>query len=116
MQGANEIEVENTENFYDILYSGNKNRTIGSTNNNETSSRSHAVLRIILDNKDNNSNDIISGKFILVDLAGSEKTNSNFSTDVVAVDARQRQAQCANAVVLARLCPGHNAASRQETV
>ena len=79
LQGANEIEVENTENFYDILYSGNKNRTIGSTNNNETSSRSHAVLRIILDNKDNNSNDIISGKFILVDLAGSEKTNSNLN-------------------------------------
>ena len=79
LQGANEIEVENTENFYDILYSGNKNRTIGSTNTNETSSRSHAVLRIILDNKDNNSNDIISGKFILVDLAGSEKTNSNLN-------------------------------------
>lgn len=79
--GVREIEVENTENFYDILYLGNKKRTTGSTNNNETSSRSHAVLRINLDNKDKNSNDIITGKFILVDLAGSEKYSSNLNNN-----------------------------------
>ena len=75
--GVREIEVENTDNFYDVLFLGNKKRTTGSTNNNESSSRSHAVLRINLDNKDKNSNDIITGKFILVDLAGSEKLNNN---------------------------------------
>ena len=79
--GIREIEVQNTDSFYDILYKGNQKRTTGSTNNNETSSRSHAVLRIILDNKDKNSNDIISGKFILVDLAGSEKTSNNLTNN-----------------------------------
>ena len=79
LQGVNEIEVENTENFYDLLYTGNKKRTTGSTNNNETSSRSHAVLRISLNNNDINSNHITIGKFILVDLAGSEKTNSHLN-------------------------------------
>ena len=79
--GVKEISIENTDSFYDILYVGNKKRTTGSTNNNETSSRSHAVLRIILDNKDKNSNDTISGKFILVDLAGSEKNNSNLNNN-----------------------------------
>ncbi len=80
--GAKEIDVENTESFYDILYLGNKKRTTGSTNNNESSSRSHAVLRINLDNIDRESNDIISGKFILVDLAGSEKTTGNQNNNV----------------------------------
>ena len=79
--GVKEIYVENADSFYDILYLGNKKRTTGSTNNNETSSRSHAVLRIILDNKEKNSKDIISGKFILVDLAGSEKTSSNLTNN-----------------------------------
>ena len=79
LQGVNEIEVENTENFYDLLFVGNKKRTTGSTNNNETSSRSHAVLRISLNNKDKNSNDMTIGRFILVDLAGSEKTNSHLN-------------------------------------
>ena len=73
LQGVKEIEVENSDSFYDILSVGNKKRTTGSTNNNETSSRSHAVLRVNLHNKDRNSNDIVTGKFILVDLAGSEK-------------------------------------------
>ena len=75
--GANEMIVDNTEKFYDLLYIGNNKRTTGSTNNNECSSRSHAVLRINIDSIDRESNDIISGKFILVDLAGSEKTSAN---------------------------------------
>ena len=81
LQGVKEIEVENSDSFYDILSVGNKKRTTGSTNNNETSSRSHAVLRVNLHNKDRNSNDIVTGKFILVDLAGSEKTSSNINNN-----------------------------------
>ena len=77
--GVKEIEVENNDNFYDILALGNRKRTTGSTNNNETSSRSHAVLRINLYNQDINSNNLISGRFIMVDLAGSEKTSINLN-------------------------------------
>ena len=54
-------------------------RTVGKTNANETSSRSHALLRINIENKDKdgpNSSKITCGRFILVDLAGSEKNNT----------------------------------------
>ena len=77
LQGVKEIEVENNDNFYDLLELGNRKRTTGSTNNNETSSRSHAVLRINLCNQDRNSKNLINGRFIMVDLAGSEKTSIN---------------------------------------
>ena len=79
-----QIEVDNVENFYDLLFKGNQKRTVGQTNVNETSSRSHALLQITIDNKDKqgpNSNNIISGKFILVDLAGSEKNNSTITNN-----------------------------------
>ena len=77
LQGVKEIEVENNDNFYDILALGNRKRTTGSTNNNETSSRSHAVLRINLYSQERISNNIISGRFNMVDLAGSEKASIN---------------------------------------
>ena len=78
LQGVKELYVENTDNFFDILYKGNMKRTVGKTNANETSSRSHALLRINIENKDKegpNSLKINCGRFILVDLAGSEKNN-----------------------------------------
>ena len=79
IQGVKEIIVENVDNFYDLLYKGNQKRTVGKTNANEASSRSHALLKINIENKDKegpNSTNVICGRFILVDLAGSEKTNS----------------------------------------
>ena len=78
LQGVKELYVENADNFFDILYKGNMKRTVGKTNANETSSRSHALLRINIENKDKegpNSLKINCGRFILVDLAGSEKNN-----------------------------------------
>ena len=78
LQGVKELYVENADNFFDILYKGNMKRTVGKTNANETSSRSHALLRINIENKDKegpNSLKITCGRFILVDLAGSEKNN-----------------------------------------
>ena len=77
LQGVREVEVENNDTFYDLLSIGNRKRTTGSTNNNETSSRSHAVLRINLYNQERNSNNIVFGKLMMVDLAGSEKTSIN---------------------------------------
>ena len=73
-----QFEVKTTENFYELLFKGNKKRTTASTNSNEASSRSHVVLKISLENKDkegDNKNDILTGKLILVDLAGSEKSS-----------------------------------------
>ena len=84
LQGVQELYVENVDNFFDILYKGNQKRTIGKTNANETSSRSHALLKINIENKDKegpNSANISCGRFILVDLAGSEKNNSAISNN-----------------------------------
>ena len=81
LQGVKEIEVENNDNFFDILSLGNRKRTTGSTNNNETSSRSHAVLRINLYSKERTLNNTVTGRFIMVDLAGSEKTSINSSNN-----------------------------------
>ena len=79
IQGIKELYIDNVDNFFDVLYKGNQKRTTGKTNSNETSSRSHALLKINIENKDKegpNASNISCGRFILVDLAGSEKNNS----------------------------------------
>ena len=69
IQNVKEMNVENIDNFYDILSKGNQKRTVGQTNANETSSRSHALLKINLENKDKegpNSANIACGRLILL--------------------------------------------------
>jgi len=56
---------------------GNQNRTIGATNMNEHSSRSHAIFMITIEMSETSTVDgksqIRVGKLNLVDLAGSER-------------------------------------------
>lgn len=55
---------------------GNQNRTIGATNMNEHSSRSHAIFMITIEmslESEDGKNQIRVGKLNLVDLAGSER-------------------------------------------
>ena len=73
-----EIEVKSAEHILSILKMGNKNRTTESTNANETSSRSHAILQILVSYKERNSGityEIKFGKLSLIDLAGSERAS-----------------------------------------
>ena len=73
-----EIEVKSAEHILNILKMGNKNRTTESTNANETSSRSHAILQILVSYKEKNSGityEIKFGKLSLIDLAGSERAS-----------------------------------------
>ena len=73
-----EIEVKSAEHILSILKMGNKNRTTESTNANETSSRSHAILQILVSYKEKNSGityEIKFGKLSLIDLAGSERAS-----------------------------------------
>ena len=63
-----------------ILKKGNKNRTTEETDANGTSSRSHAILQIIVSSKEKNknilnNNEIRYGKLNLIDLAGSERAS-----------------------------------------
>ena len=79
LQGASFKKVTNESDTYKLIMRGNKHRTEKFTNNNENSSRSHAILQIYLEVEDQNINNInfnkekTFGKFVLVDLAGSEK-------------------------------------------
>ncbi len=73
--GLSEIEVESPEDVMELLFFGNQNRTQEATGANETSSRSHAVLQITVEERDRaegTSASVNIGKLSLIDLAGSE--------------------------------------------
>ena len=95
VNGITEKETNSSEDILSLLKKGNKNRTTEETDANETSSRSHAILQILVsyrekeNNKENvnnintinindinnNSNNIKFGKLNLIDLAGSERAS-----------------------------------------
>ncbi|KAH8413265.1 hypothetical protein KR009_009346 [Drosophila setifemur] len=66
------------EDLLRYLGQGNKERTVGETNMNERSSRSHAIFRIIIESRKSNSSEddsVIQSVLNLVDLAGSERAD-----------------------------------------
>lgn len=74
--GLTEIDVDSPEEVMDLLIFGNDNRTQEATMVNATSSRSHAVLEIQVEQKNLEGDvkeDINIGKLSLIDLAGSER-------------------------------------------
>ena len=89
VNGITEKETNSSEDILSLLKKGNKNRTTEETDANEASSRSHAILQILVSYKDKekndnniniiNSNNIYSnikfGKLSLIDLAGSERAS-----------------------------------------
>jgi len=76
VSGLSEIEVHTPDEIFELLIYGNRNRTQEATGANETSSRSHAVLQIIVEYKEKDAGvkaEIKIGKLSLIDLAGSER-------------------------------------------
>ena len=74
--GLSLIDADSPEEVMDLLIFGNSNRTQEATNVNATSSRSHAVLEIQVEQKrveGNVNEDINIGKLSMIDLAGSER-------------------------------------------
>ncbi|KAF5740063.1 P-loop containing nucleoside triphosphate hydrolases superfamily protein isoform 1 [Tripterygium wilfordii] len=71
--GLVEAHVRSTEEVWELLKSGSRVRSVGSTNANELSSRSHCLLRVTIKG-DNLVNDQKTKSHLwLVDLAGSER-------------------------------------------
>ncbi|KAF8155490.1 P-loop containing nucleoside triphosphate hydrolase protein [Crassisporium funariophilum] len=66
------IPVANAEDFDNLYNAATKHRSVGATNLNRASSRSHAVLTIEASMLDPIANITRTGKINLVDLAGSE--------------------------------------------
>ncbi|KAJ2912993.1 hypothetical protein MD484_g7419, partial [Candolleomyces efflorescens] len=74
--------ISSVEEFDSIYQQATRNRSVGATNLNRQSSRSHAVLTVEATMIDHSNNTTLTGKINLVDLAGSEnnKQTGNDST------------------------------------
>ncbi len=80
-----ELTVTSCKDIMQLLRRGNRNRTTEATNANETSSRSHAILQVLVEYKDKLTGleaEIKIGKLSLIDLAGSERASANFSRGI----------------------------------
>eukprot|EP00899_Mesostigma_viride_P002293 jgi/Mesvir1/12064/Mv00350-RA.1 len=73
--GITQFEVKSTESILELLAAGNSRRKTESTDANDQSSRSHAVLEILVQCSEVNQlhAKVLKGKLSLVDLAGSER-------------------------------------------
>lgn len=76
--GLSEIEATSTVQVMDLLSKGNMCRTCEPTAANKTSSRSHAILKVVVRSRSrvmDVSQDIHIGCLFMVDLAGSERAS-----------------------------------------
>ncbi|XP_054840298.1 kinesin-like protein KIFC2 isoform X2 [Eublepharis macularius] len=71
--GLTSVEVRSFREIKKMLSLGKRNRVTSSTNMNERSSRSHALLTVTITSTELSSGTKVTGKLNLVDLAGSER-------------------------------------------
>ena len=79
VSGLKELNATSPEEVIECLRLGNKRRTCEPTEANMTSSRSHAILQILVEYKDKATGtnaEIVTGKLSLIDLAGSERASN----------------------------------------
>lgn len=73
------IPVTTAPEAFQLISRGNKSRSVGATQCNDVSSRSHAILTVHVESrlaaKDGAASELRLGKMHLVDLAGSERVN-----------------------------------------
>jgi len=75
-----EIEIVKPEDLLEAAKRVQRERKIGETRMNKESSRSHTILRIVIESVDNE--DITSAVLSFIDLAGSEKASQTGATGV----------------------------------
>uniref|UniRef100_A0A0D9V2P5 Kinesin-like protein n=1 Tax=Leersia perrieri TaxID=77586 RepID=A0A0D9V2P5_9ORYZ len=73
--GLTHYRAYSTDEVMKLLQQGNQNRTTEPTRVNETSSRSHAILQVIVEYRSMDGGTVVTriGKLSLIDLAGSER-------------------------------------------
>lgn len=71
--GLSEVPVHKTDEVWELLKSGSRARSVGSTNANELSSRSHCLLRVTVLGENLVNGQRTRSHLSLVDLAGSER-------------------------------------------
>lgn len=77
--GLSFVQVETVEDVNEVFRVGQQNRSTATTNMNEHSSRSHALLCITVSGINKTTNSRSTGKLNLVDLAGSERVSKSGS-------------------------------------
>jgi len=79
-----EVPVANLDQALTLINAGLNQRVIASQNMNETSSRSHTVLYIDVEQQKQtrDGTQIIQGRLVLADLAGSERVRRTTSTGI----------------------------------
>lgn len=76
--GITELSANSAHEIMGLLAQGNRYRTTESTAANKVSSRSHAVLQVIVEAKDESADiahSVKIGKLSMIDLAGSERAS-----------------------------------------
>ncbi|XP_058077674.1 kinesin-like protein KIN-14S isoform X2 [Magnolia sinica] len=89
--GLVEAPVVNTDEVWELLKAGTRNRAVGSTNANQLSSRSHCLLRVTIRGENLVNGQRSRSHLWLVDLAGSERVGK---TEVEG--ERLKESQCIN--------------------
>lgn len=74
------VLCKSVDDMLQVMHTGNKNRTVGRTNMNEHSSRSHAIFAVKIEMAEMDSNAVKVGKLNLIDLAGSERQSKTGAT------------------------------------
>jgi len=72
VSGVLEVECRNNLELMEHIIKANKNRTVSATKMNATSSRSHSIVQIFIEQRKRDGT-ILNSKLNFVDLAGSEK-------------------------------------------
>ncbi|XKL68990.1 hypothetical protein PGB90_006759 [Kerria lacca] len=82
VKGLRSFVCKSVKEIEHVMNVGNRNRTIGATDMNEHSSRSHAIFMITVEMSDLNTSksQVRVGKLNLVDLAGSERQTKTGAT------------------------------------
>jgi len=112
--GLTEEVCTSINQVHSILYMGEANKQIASTNFNQRSSRSHSIFRIIVESKSKEDpTDLTLATLNLIDLAGSESASAH---NAEAVKSRSREMMYINrslltlGTVIMRLSDKHNSA------
>ncbi|GLC49371.1 hypothetical protein PLESTB_000212300 [Pleodorina starrii] len=72
------VKVKSYKSVYQLIAKGNRNRAVRHTEMNQASSRSHAILQLVIEQWPNGGADgtVLRSKLNFVDLAGSERWNT----------------------------------------
>ena len=88
VQGLSDEFVTSPDELLDVVAEGDKSRSVAATNMNETSSRSHSVLIVIVTQKSRDGS-VKVGKLNLADLAGSERIAHTGATGQTLEEAKK---------------------------